>query len=313
MSPALRFGALLLLVATVPLVAQDAPTSLSFYVGGHQDDWQLFRGNAAAEDLTTPGARVVFVYATAGDAGRTDGWWEARERGAIEAVRAIVGPAPMRVDVMEANGHPVVRYTVANSASYVLRLPDGRWRGGDGYPATGNESLSQLRDLGKPVSALDGSTTYASWADFWGTLEAILDAERAAVPEAVHPWVHAPDYSGTDNADPACAERPGCNACDHPDHRAVGDALRAFAGGTYGRVWWVGYDAQTRPENLDGEAFRQKGAAFFGYATAVHRETTLGGDPEPPDLGEWRAWGARDYVRSVAWDQPDVDAPVCQP
>ena len=26
-------------------------TSLSFYVAGHQDDWELFRGNAASKDL----------------------------------------------------------------------------------------------------------------------------------------------------------------------------------------------------------------------------------------------------------------------
>ncbi len=311
MSHLLRNAALALLVAA-PLAAQDAPTALSFYVGGHQDDWQLFRGNAAAADLATPGARVVFVYATAGDAGRTDGWWEARERGAVEAVRAVVGPAPVTVDVVEANGHPVVRYTVGNSASYVLRLPDGRWRGGDGYPATGNESLSQLRDAGKPVAAVDGSTTYTSWADFWGTLEAIVDAERAAASEAAPLQIHAPDYSGADNADPACAERPGFNPCDHPDHKAVGDAVRAFASGTYERVWWVGYDAQTRPENLDGEPFRQKGATFFGYATAVHRETALNGDPAPPDLGEWRAWGARDYVRAVPSGEPDADAPACE-
>ena len=139
--------------AQSPVEAEPPATSLSFYVAGHQDDWQLFRGNAAAADLATPGARVVFIYATAGDAGRTDGWWEARERGAIEAVRAVTGPAPVTLDVAQMNGHPIVRATVQNSASYFLRLPDGRWRHGDGYPATGNESLSQLRDAGKPVSA----------------------------------------------------------------------------------------------------------------------------------------------------------------
>src|ERR1041384_2063256 len=49
------------------------PTTLSFYVAGHQDDWQLFRGNAAYQDLKSPNVRAVFIYATAGDAGLTDG------------------------------------------------------------------------------------------------------------------------------------------------------------------------------------------------------------------------------------------------
>lgn len=314
-----RTAALLVLTLAGPVAAQgttdDAPAapSLSFYVGGHQDDWQLFRGNAAAADLATPGARVVFVYATAGDAGRTDGWWEARERGALESVRALIGPAPVVLDVAEMNGHPIVRYTLGPSVSYVLRLPDGRWRAGDGYPSTGNESLSLLRDTGRPVSAVDGSTTYATWEDFWRTLEAILAYERAQLPEAGTPWVHAPDYSGEDNASPTCASAPGCNPCDHPDHTAVGDALRAFVGGAYHRSWWVGYDAVTRPENLDGAAFAQKGVAFFGYAEAVREETARGGEARRPDLGEWRAWGARDYVRTVPRGEPDVDAPVCRP
>ena len=291
--------------------ADSAITSLSFYVGGHQDDWQLFRGNAAHADLITPGHRVVFIYATAGDAGRTDGWWEARERGALESVRTVLGPGPITLDVAEMNGHPIVRYTLKNSVSYMLRLPDGRWRAGDGYPSTNHESLSQLRDISKPVSAIDGSTTYVSWEEFWGTLEAILEHERSRVPDADHPWVHAPDYDGEDNASATCDATPSCNPCEHPDHKAVADALRQFVGGTYNRSWWVGYDSMNRPENLDGAAFAQKGRTFFGYAEAVAEETARNGDTRHPDLGEWRLWGSRDYVRTVAWDQPDPDAPVC--
>jgi len=311
--------ALLVLTLAPPAAAQDAAetdlpvSSLTFFVGGHQDDWQLFRGNAAAADLAAPGTRVVFVYATAGDAGRTDGWWEARERGALESVRALRGPAPITLAVVERNGHPIVRYSMRNSESYFLRLPDGRWRAGDGYPSTGHESLSQLRDLGKPVSAVDGSTTYTSWEDFWQTLGAILEHERSRVPEAEHPWVHAPDYAGDDNASPTCDADSSCNPCDHPDHTAVADALREFAGGIYNRSWWVGYDTQNRPENLDGAAFTHKGAAFFGYAEGVAEETARSGRIRRPDLSEWRAWGARDYVRTVPWDQPDTDAPVCRP
>ena len=289
------------------------PAPLSFYVGGHPDDWQLFRGNAAAADLLAPDHRVVFIYATAGDAGQDDGWWEARERGAVEAVRAVIGPHPVTLGVVEMRGHPVVRYTVGNSASYVLRLPDGRYEHGDGYPATGNESLSQLRDVGKPVSAVDGSTTYTSWEDFWGTLEAILDHERAQVGGVEPPWVHAPDYAGADNANPTCDTEASCNPCDHPDHKAVGDALRAFASGRYNRSWWVGYDSGNRPANLSGSGFTHKGRAFFGYADAVFEETRRNGAPQRPSLEEWRLWGERDYVRTVRWDQPDPDTPVCRP
>src|SRR5262249_22378687 len=90
-------------------------TALSFYVWGHQDDWQLFQGNVAHSDLAKTDTRVVFIYATAGDAGRTDGWWEARERGAVASVRKAVGPSPLTVDVARFNDHPIQRYTCRNS------------------------------------------------------------------------------------------------------------------------------------------------------------------------------------------------------
>jgi len=286
-------------------------TALSFYVGGHQDDWELFRGNAAYQDLKSANARVVFVYATAGDAGMTNGWWEARERGAVAAVRKAVGPAPLTVDIAQFLGHPIVRYTSGNSASYFLRLPDGAYRSGKGYPAYQNESLSELRDRGKPVSAVDKSTTYRSWKDFWQTIQAIAEYERSRVPAVLHPKINAPDYFGADNSDASCKSQDACNRCDHPDHIAVGQALRQFVAGIYDRVWWVGYYSQTRPENLNGEDFSGKGEVFFAYAAAVLNESTMNGDPAPPNLWEWRAWGARDYFRIVGWDQPDPDRPMC--
>lgn len=288
-----------------------AVTSLSFYVGGHQDDWQLFRGNVAYNDLTKAGSRVVFIYATAGDGGRTDGWWEARERGAVAAARKAAGPAPLRVDVGRFNDHPVVRYTSANSVSYFMRLPDGQYRSGMGFPAYNDESLSQLRDGGKPVTAVDKSATYKSWADFWQTLRAIMEYERSQVPAMPHPWVNAPDYFGPDNSRQDCGSQGSCNPCDHPDHKAVGDALRQFVTGTYNRAWWVGYDTRNRPENLKGADFIRKGELFFAYSAAIQNEMTANGNPASLDLEEWRFWGARDYGRTVNWDEPDPDKPPC--
>ena len=133
---------------------------------------------------------------------------EARERGAVAAVRSGIGAAPVTIDYVRSNGHAIIRYTSRNSASYFLRLPDGQYRSGKGYPATNNESLTQLRDDGKPVSAVDKSTTYATWADFRQTLQAIMDLERTLVPSDNHPLVNAPDYFGIDNSSAECA-KPG--------------------------------------------------------------------------------------------------------
>src|ERR1700761_6558189 len=60
-------------------------SNLCYYIVAHQDDWQLFYGQQAFSDLIEPGARVVFIYTTAGDAGGSEDWWRAREQGALAA------------------------------------------------------------------------------------------------------------------------------------------------------------------------------------------------------------------------------------
>lgn len=56
------------------------PQNVCFYVVAHQDDWQIFRGDQAYADYNyTSDVKIVFIYTTSGDAGATDGWWEARE------------------------------------------------------------------------------------------------------------------------------------------------------------------------------------------------------------------------------------------
>jgi hypothetical protein len=270
-----------------------------FYLAAHQDDWELFRGEQAFADLQTPNLKVVFIYTTAGDAGRTDGWWEAREQGAVAAVRSALPKSPLKIEVAAFRSHPILRYTCGSSASYFLRLPDGDIRTGKGYSATGFQSIEQLRDSNKPVSAVDKSTTYTSWQDFCLTMKDILQSERTRA-RAVHPRVNAGDYDAA------------CDPGDHYDHRATADALRSFAAGTYERVWWVGYDAQNRPANLNGVALENKKTVFFGYGAEVLVRTTLNGNPVQPSEGEWKLWGARSYHRVVPFNKPDPDKPDCK-
>jgi hypothetical protein len=270
-----------------------------FYVAAHQDDWELFRGEQAFADLQTPNLKVVFIYTTAGDAGRTDGWWETREQGAVAAVRSALPKSPLKIDIAAFRSHPILRYTCHNSVSYFMRLPDGDIRTGKGYAATGFQSIEQLRDSNKPVTAVDKSTTYTTWQDFCLTLKDILESERTRAG-AIHPRVNAGDYDAA------------CDPDDHYDHRATADALRSFAAGTYERVWWVGYDSKNRPENLTGHALENKKTVFLGYGTEVLARTTLNGNPVQPSEGEWKLWGARTYYREVPYDKSDPMKPDCK-
>jgi len=289
-------------------------SSLAFYVSAHQDDWQLFRGQQAYTDLASSAKKVVFIYMTAGDAGQTNGFWEAREQGALAAVRESLPDAPMTISIAGFKGHPILRYTCRNSVSYFFRLPDGNIHG-NGFLAYHNQSLSQLRDSGKPMTAVDGSTTYNSWQDLWQTLKAVIDSEAAGVqPQFFTPIVNAADYNSVDLSDPDCKPHSEgkCDPCEHPDHKATGDALRNFVSEKYDRVWWVSYDTKHRPVNLSGLEYEHKKELFFAYGKAVLRETTLNGAPVKPLTGEWEAWGERNYFRAVPVGSPDVDNPVCE-
>jgi hypothetical protein len=257
--------------------------NVAFYVSPHQDDWQFFRGEQAWVDLRVPDVRIVFIYTTAGDAGQEDGWWEAREKGALASIRSVIPPAPLKSVVRTVAGHPITVWECGNSASYCLRLPDG----------VGTRSLSNLRDGVVPgLNAVDRSTTYHGWDDFVGTIRELLAMECSLV-SARHPWVNAPDYDRRRNPR------------EHPDHEATGDALRAFLAGTYRRAWWVGHDAWRLPPNLDEAATLRKRKLFEAYSQTIVRETTANGRRIPPNETEWRWWGDRSYATLRQVDEPD--------
>lgn len=269
---------------------------IAFYVTAHEDDWELFRGEYAYNDANDSANKVVFIHTTAGDAGQTDGWWEAREQGAVAAVRSTLTQDEMPItDINDINGHTIQRYVCANTVIYFMRLPDGG--SGTGYPSTNFESLSQLRDSGKSITAVDGSATYVSWNDFCDTLLAIIQVERADISDE-HPWINAGDYSATTN--------PG----DHPDHKATADAVRSFADlNQFNRAWFLTYCIRGCSENLRGDGLEHKKTTFDEYGNEVLRVTTSNGNPVDPMVGEWIDWGARSYARLVPFDEPDVDDP----
>jgi hypothetical protein len=270
-------------------------TTAAFYITAHQDDWELFRGEVAYADVKNSFAKVVFIHTTAGDAGLTNGWWEAREQGAIAAVRSALPPRPLTTQVQTFNDHPLQRYACANTVIYFMRLPDGSGYG-TGYPSTRYQSLSKLRDRGMAIAAIDGSTTYSTWNDFCATLAALVALECEGIPED-HPWINAADYCATTN--------PG----DHPDHRATADAVRSFGAARFNRAWYLTYCTSKLHANLSSQDYDNKKRTWDAYSSEALRITTLNGSPVEPYDNEWQAWGQRSFCRIVPFDQPDADKP----
>jgi GlcNAc-PI de-N-acetylase len=253
-------------------------TDVSFYIATHADDALLFRGDQLYADGHLYGSLVVHVTVSAGDAGRTDGWWQRREEGAVRALAAAQSPgAGVGGAVMRAvNGHQVARYSGSGWVAYFLRLPDGGLDNG-GFDSTGHASLGKL-EVGsiRTLRAVDGTTTYRSWADLCATLRALCTAERTAGTTA-HPWINASDPDRTLN--------PG----DHPDHYAVGEAVRSFAlQDGYQLAWWVSYAVRDRDTNLDG----------LDVATKRFPWETYGWQTGGPNEQEWGWWGPKRYDRT---------------
>lgn len=225
-----------------------------FYLGAHQDDWQLFMTPQAHRDLTAARTRVVFVYLTAGDAGIEASWRRGRTAGALGSVQfatrqRIEAPVPERA---EANGHPVALYPIAHTRSYFLDLPDGNVDGG-GFPATGRQSLQRLRAGALPALETQAdspafATRYVSWQDLTATLRALLEREG---PGEVH------------LLDPQGAR--------HADHRDTGllarDAIGDAAG--YPQAFYEDYAIAERPPNVEGLDLAWKAGLYFAYAQAA--------------------------------------------
>jgi LmbE family N-acetylglucosaminyl deacetylase len=260
-----------------PYAATESTAAVEFYIHAHQDDWQLFMGDRAYHAFQG-GARIVFVYTTAGDAGLDERYWQTRESAAQAAVDVIVGAGAWACAVQTIATRPIRRCAKGNAVSYYMRMPGGNGSDGMGY---GKGSLILLRDSARATTAVDGSTTYATWADFYTTLSAIVDFEANGTSPL--PFrVHAPDYDRALN--------PG----DHPDHWVTADAVHAATGPRgWAMSWYVDYETRRKSINLTDSDHTIKQREFYAYddVMAAAGYETLKGE------SWYQAWLWRTYFR----------------
>jgi len=224
------------------------------FVVAHEDDWQLFMGDAVAKRIRA-GHTAIFVYLTAGDDGRDSLYWLTREQAALQSTRVAIGPdaadsGTIRCSTTEMSEHTIRKCVVANTESYFMRLPDGK-RNGLGFGRHDYQSLRRLR--GKKIGtiiAVDGSATYHGWQDLMATVSDLIGSGPAS-PEIV---VHAND--------PSVAANPH----DHFDHRMAGLLVNDLRKGqTWSTRYYVGYALATRAANRSSDEAREKTAIFLAY------------------------------------------------
>ena len=263
-------------------------TTVDIVLVAHQDDWQLFMGDAVASRIRT-GSPVVIIYLTAGDDGRDSLYWATRESAALESTRAAVGEVVRdsvngECSTQEALKHLIRKCTIANTNSYFLRLPDGR-RNGAGFDRYSRESLRKLRtNRIKSTSAVDGSASYRSWADLMSTVNALIGDRSGGRLVTVH------------TSDPSKVVNPH----DHYDHRMAGllvADLRRKTG--WNVVYYAGYALASRAPNRSTDQAREKTALFTAYNRVMTQV-----DPKWSAFREHPAFYSecmvRTYGRSIA-------------
>ena len=265
--------------------AAGVPFPLEFFVEGHPDDWELFAGNQTASSALTA-AKLVIVYVTSRDAGSGmvfPAFWQARETASKAAVDVITVAGDWTCASVTLNAHPIARCTKANTVSYYLRLPDGAGEG-QGY---GFGSLAQLRTGGvASLTAVDGTTTYTSWADIVSTFQALVAFEAAGHAD-MDVAVHAHDWD---------LRR---NGSDHSDHRATADLTRlASVGRAWNLFWYLGLQSVFEAPNLTPDEFDIKWETIVAYDNvmlALMGETIIG-------TSHTEEWAQRTIFRSELSD-----------
>src|ERR1700742_1732637 len=84
--------AVLAFAAAPASAAEPGCTSPAMYVVGHEDDTLLFQSPSVLQDIQSERC-VRSVFLTAGDAGRSQGYWGAREDGVEDAYAHMAGGA----------------------------------------------------------------------------------------------------------------------------------------------------------------------------------------------------------------------------
>jgi len=221
--------------------------SISFYVIAHPDQWELFMGENAYQDISSvvngPQNKVVFIYATTGSDGCNSGHlnisnYLTRQAGANNSVEfcadKVGSHSEWFTDHVSVQGHNILKYIYKNTVSYCLRLPDGC----NGQNIFG-QSLQLLHDGAiSSIIAVDSSATYTGWSDLTNTVNQIIISEKGPID---HIYINTAD---TDVS---------INKGDNPDHIYTGmlcmDAVNAISPLTINL--FVEFGVAALPSNLD--------------------------------------------------------------
>jgi len=217
-------------------------------VVAHPDDDLLFFSPDLLHDVQA-GACIRTVYMTAGDGGGDVHYWRERQAGIRDAYNAMLGQdyvwsgrnvrlsggQQIQVDMPEGN---------TTIALIFMNLPDGGQRGA-GYGSTGTQSLQKLQNGSiNTMLTIDSHSAYTS-------------------PQLAGGLTQLFQYYSPAEVRTFAGIRP-----DHSDHFAAAKYARvalAQYDKTPSLQTYIGYAVHDMPENVAGDDFTAKEAAFLRY------------------------------------------------
>ena len=232
---------------------------ISFYVVAHADDWQLFMHPTVYADLVATDCKVVFIITTAGDAGMGDNYWPAREEGLKSSIRFCLAPHSVLSESSGKktfNNHSVHYWSVNNTTSYFLRLPDGNLDG-SAFSSRNFQSLARFKSGEiNAVNSIDNATTYHNWKEFINSVDSIISMEKRDLSNG---WIHYLNPDETIN--------PG----DHSDHVMTGRAIQSMPSiATLHQVLFVGYSVSDVHDDRPVTDLFWKAGMLAAYEKAVY-------------------------------------------
>lgn len=261
-------------------------SKISFYIVAHADDWQLFMQPNAHKDLISEHTKVIFIVTTAGEAGFDENYWTSREEGSKSSIRFCLAPSATITEtsgIRKFNDHDINYWSANNATFYFLRLPDGGLNG-HGFSNYDNQSLGKLeRGETDNLRAVEKSTTYHTWSDFYETLQTIILFESKEIPQISIHYLN-----------PDTVANPG----DHADHVATGRAVQKMpVVSTFKQFLYLGYRVGNVPGDIEKSELFWKVGMFAAYEKAVFDKSGYSTLKESiPTYIKWSLSGARFIV-----------------
>ncbi|KAL4738205.1 putative deacetylase LmbE-like domain-containing protein [Aspergillus similis] len=246
----------------------------------HPDDDLLFLNPDIQHDISS-GVTVRTVYLTSGDAGQPYEYWTLRQAG-LPAAYAQMAGVESTWDESDAGitGKDIPVYTLRAKPEVSLaftHIPDGSMDG-NGFPATGQESLEKLwKGAIARIRTVDASGTTYSRDELVDSLRQIIDS---FAPDSLNSLDYLHAYGSG----------------DHSDHTSVGlfTNTAAIASSFPGSVVaYRGYPIKSEPANVGGVDLVRKKEVFYTYA--AYDEDVCGSDQACAGK-EYELWLSRLYT-----------------